>query len=132
CADANNWEPLVTALTERVAALRQAPAPASKPEKGRGKRKAAAAPPAVVQDSPEVRDLELEVATLLEDRLGRLEDAQTVLRRLVASDPSDAVAVEHLNRLLRVTGDKENLRWLMDLRISHSEADVQLLLLHEW
>jgi tetratricopeptide (TPR) repeat protein len=132
CADANNWEPLVNALTERVAALRQAPAPASKPEKGRGKRKGAAAPAPVVQDSPEVRDLELEVATLLEDRLGRLEEAQTVLRRLVASDPSDAVAVEHLNRLLRVTGDKENLRWLMDLRISHSEPDVQLLLLHEW
>src|SRR5690606_17286047 len=79
-----------------------------------------------------VRELELEVATLLEERLGRLQDAQAVLRRLVASEPSDAVAVEHLNRLLRITGDRENLRWLMDLRISHSEPDVQLLLLHEW
>lgn len=134
CADANNWEPLVAALSERVAVLRQSPAPAPtpKPEKGRGKKKAAPAPPPVVQDSQEVHDLELEVATLLEERLGKLQEAQAVLRRLVASDPSDAVAVEHLNRLLRVTGDRENLRWLMDLRISHSEHDVQLLLLHEW
>ena len=130
CADANNWEPMVAALSERVNSLRQAPAP--KPEKGRGKKKAAAATSTAPQESPEVRDLELEVANLLEERLGKLPEAQAVLRRLVSSDPSDAVAVEHLNRLLRVTGDRDNLRWLMDLRISHSDTEVQLLLLHEW
>src|SRR5690606_22944664 len=129
CADANNWEPLVAALSERVNTLRAAAAP--KPEKGRGKKKAAAASVAP-QENPEIRDLELEVANLLEERLGKLAEAQAVLRRLAAADPSDAVAVEHLNRLLRVTGDRENLRWLMDLRINSSEPDVQLLLLHEW
>lgn len=132
CADAGNWEPMVAALGERVTTLRQTPPAAPKAEKGKKKKGAAAAAPAAPQDSQEIRDLELEVATLLEERLGKLTDAQAVLRRLVASDPSDAVAVEHLNRLLRVTGDRDNLRWLMDLRISHSETDVQLLLLHEW
>lgn len=131
CADASNWEPMVLALRERVAALRQAPPSAPKQEKGRGKKKAAAAAAPVV-DSQEVRDLELEVASLLEERMGKLPEAQAVLRSLVAADPSDAVAVENLNRLLRITGDRENLRWLMDLRISNSESDVQLLLLHEW
>ncbi len=129
CAEAHDWEPLAQALSERIATLRQVPAKVEKTGKGKKKAAAAAAPPAETQD---VRELELELVALLEDRLKRPADAQLVLRRLVEGDPSDAVAVQHLDRLLRASGDRENLRWLMDLRINNSDPDVQVVLLHEW
>jgi golgin subfamily B member 1 len=128
CADAHDWEPLAQALGERITNLRQAPPKAEKT--GKGKKKAAPAAPPV--DQQDIRELELELVALLEDKLKRPADAQLVLRRLVEGDPSDAVAVQHLDRLLRAGGDRENLRWLMDLRINNSEPEIQVVLLHEW
>lgn len=128
CADAHDWEPLAQALSERITSLRSVPAKTEKA--GKGKKKAVPAAPSV--DPQEIRELELELVALLEEKLRRPEEAQTVLRRLVESDPSDTVAVEHLDRLLRANGDRENLRWLMDLRINNSDPDVQIGLLHEW
>lgn len=127
CADAHDWEPLAQALSERISTLRQAP---PKEKSGKGKKKAAAAAPPV--ETQDVRELELELVGLLEDKLKRPAEAQLVLRRLVEADPSDAVAVQHLDRLLRASGDRENLRWLMDLRVNNSDLEVQVLLLQEW
>src|SRR5690606_34461494 len=126
CSHAGNWQPLAEALDQRVIELRQ-----QTEAKGKKKKKKTDVA-ATAASQAEIRALELELTEILENPLDRPVEAQVVLRRLVEADPADAVAVERLNRLLRSSGDRENLRWLMDLRIDNADPEQKAVLLHEW
>ncbi|HMR06290.1 MAG TPA: hypothetical protein PKA88_10935, partial [Polyangiaceae bacterium] len=131
---AGAFAPFVSALEARLAKLSAAPptdeAPPSKKKKG---KKKAAEVPAVSGGGDEQRRLELMLARAYQDDLDRTDDAVAVYRRLLDRDARDADAAEAFEQLLRKNDRKDDLRWLLDLRVQSADSDEQRVeLLSEW
>lgn len=122
--DAGAFEPFVQALEGRLASLDDAPSAvddgASKKKK-KGKKKGEAPTAGSGESSEERRGLELLLARVYTDDLGRSDDAVSVYKRLLERTPSDAEAASLLEVLLRRSDQRDDLRWLLDLQISHQE-----------
>jgi tetratricopeptide (TPR) repeat protein len=79
------------------------------------------------------RPLELKLAKIYDQELGRTDDALGAYKRLLERDPSDQEAAAALETILRREDRREELRWLLDLRVKHTVSDsdrVRILL--EW
>lgn len=143
CRDAGTWEPYVQALEFRLRAHRESkpPPPQAEPKgKKRGGKSKKETPAASDRAAPEsslaaatVRHLEVKLAQVYDQQLGRTDDAVLTFRRLLKDQPGDVAAGEALENLLRREGKREDLRWLFGLRVEHAAAEEQrIALLHEW
>lgn len=136
---AGAWEVFVEALETRLASLGPAAAPApaepAKKKKKKGKRGAeerdSEEPTASAEDLR--RPLELRLATVYAEELGKVDEAVATFKRLLDSDPSDEEAASALEALLRRADRRDELRWLLELRVTHaSDSAARARVLGDW
>jgi golgin subfamily B member 1 len=141
---AGSWQPFVEAIEARLATPEAAPAavPAEdtggKKKKKRGRGETATVPDGAAARSRALADdarrsLELKLAKIYDLELARTDDALRTYKRLLEREPSDHEAAAALETILRREDRREELRWLLDLRVQHTVSDgdrVRILL--EW
>ena len=83
---------------------------------------------------PEVeRRLRLRLARVYGEELGQTDEAVRSYRALLEKEPNDADAVNALEQILRREGKRDELRWLLELRVEHAASDGDRLdVLTEW
>jgi tetratricopeptide (TPR) repeat protein len=80
----------------------------------------------------ERRKLEARIADVRASRLGRIDDAIAVYRKLAEEEPSDEAALVALDRVLRAHDRRDDLRWLFDLRVRRANTAQKIELLLDW
>ena len=80
----------------------------------------------------ERRSLRLKLAEVYARELGKLDEAVAAYRELVEADPGDAETIGALDALLRANERKDDLRWLLDLRVGQAEGEARADVLEEW
>jgi tetratricopeptide (TPR) repeat protein len=79
------------------------------------------------------RALEQRLAEVYADERGDFDRAVALYRGLAEQDPADAAVLATLDRLLRVTGRRDDLRWLFDWRAQHAPGGAErAALFNEW
>jgi tetratricopeptide (TPR) repeat protein len=111
-------------------------------ETGKKKRKkreeAVTVPDAASARGTVAHDLELHVLSLklgqlYAGELGRLDDAVSTYKALLERDPSDNEAASALEAILRREDRRDELRWLLDLRVTNAPADdIRVRILTDW
>ncbi len=149
---ASAWEAFVDALEARlasvaaevteappaVAAKADAAPPAKKGKKGKKKAEPSAEAPVEAPAKPAAADatrrlLELKLARVYADELGRTDDAVKVYKQMLERDPADVEAATELEGILRRNDRRDDLRWLLELRVVSAPTDEERLrLLAEW
>ena len=104
---ASSWEPFVQAIEARLAA-------------------------AAGQAAPDRRALKLRLAEVYGRELNRADDSIKTYRELLEADPSDVATTQTLEKVLRAAGRKDDLRWLLELRVTGSAPGSAAELLVEW
>ena len=65
--------------------------------------------------------------------LSRIDDAVELYKGLLDSDPTDDVAGPALDAILRREGRRDDLRWLLGLRVENAPSkDERVRILREW
>ena len=147
---AGAWEAFVEALSARLpadATRSEPPPPVEAADRGgkKGRRRRKVEPsqpepsrPAAILASeplpePERRALELKLARVYSDELGRIDDAVAIYKRLLERDPGDAEVTAVLETILRTGDRRDDLRWFFELRIdSAADAETRRKLLSEF
>jgi tetratricopeptide (TPR) repeat protein len=149
---AGAWEAFVDVLEARLAtfatdttetppavAPKAESAPAGKKsKKGRkSKTEATAEPgtdaPARPSGDSTRRMLELKLSRVYSEELSRTDDAVKVYKQMLERDPADADAAGELEAILRRHDRRDDLRWLLELRVTSAASDEERLrLLAEW
>jgi len=151
---AGAWEAFVDVLEARLASFgventETPPAvapkadatPAPSPKKGKkSKKKTESAPGAAAAEvsakapgDATRRMLELKLSRVYSEELSRTDDAVKVYKQMLERDPSDADAATELEAILRRHDRRDDLRWLLELRVtSASNDDDRRRLLGEW
>ncbi len=80
----------------------------------------------------EMRFLRAKLAEVYAREMGRVDEAVTTYRSLVEEDESDELAVQTLDRILRESDRRDDLRWLFDLRAERANTAMKLELLTDW
>lgn len=80
----------------------------------------------------ERRFLQVRVGEVYATELGRADEAIKTYRALVESDPTDEHTISTLDRILRATDRRDDLRWLFDLRIELADIEEGPRLMVEW
>ncbi|HEY8038469.1 MAG TPA: tetratricopeptide repeat protein [Polyangiaceae bacterium] len=80
----------------------------------------------------ETRVLRAKLAEVYAREMGRVDEAVASYRSLVEEDESDELAVQTLDRILRESDRRDDLRWLFDLRVERANTALRLELLGEW
>ncbi len=81
----------------------------------------------------ERRRLHLRLAEVYAEQLGRTDEAVQTYQRLLERDPTDEVAASALETILRRGDRRDDLRWLLDLRVKHAADDAtRVRVLTEW
>ncbi len=81
----------------------------------------------------ELRNLSLKLAELYAGELGRLDDAVATYKSLLERDAADSDAASALEAILRREDRRDELRWLLDLRVVNAPAnDVKVRILSDW
>jgi tetratricopeptide (TPR) repeat protein len=134
CRAAGNWEPFVEALEARLAGTAEQPAAEAGAKRGKKRKKGAeAVGEGGGLDDTGRRDLELKLARAYADELGRQDQAAATFRRLLERDPADAEAANALEAILRRDDRRDELRWLLNLRVESAPSDAdRVRLLTEW
>ena len=147
---AGAWEAFVDVLEARLAsapietteappavAAKGEPAPTGK--KGKKKRKsepnADASAETAAKPSADAtrRMLELKLSRVYSEELSRTDDAVKVYKQMLERDPSDVDAATELEAILRRHDRRDDLRWLLELRVVNAPSDEERLrLLGEW
>jgi golgin subfamily B member 1 len=79
------------------------------------------------------RAFERRLAEVYADERGDFDRAVALYRGLAEQDPDDGAVLATLDRLLRVTGRRDDLRWLFDWRAQHAPGDAErAALFNEW
>ncbi len=91
-------------------------------------------PPAAPElSAAATRALEMKLAVVFDEHLGRPDDAAALLTGLVERDPTDADATAVLERWLRRDGKRDELRKLWDIKLEQqAEREDRISLLSEW
>jgi tetratricopeptide (TPR) repeat protein len=76
-------------------------------------------------DAPEGAALDLRRAILLEERLGRPEEAAGLLRSVLAADPASEAALSRLDRVLRELDDADGLAALLGERAARARSATE-------
>lgn len=137
CRAAGAWDQLVESLEARLtsAVLPSTPPPAKRRRRGRKKTGESVSEPPPVEGitSAERRMLALKLARVYSDELGKSDEAIATLKKLLEATPGDADAAQALESILRREQRKDDLRWLLELRVEHAESDeARLAILKEW
>jgi len=148
---AGTWETFVEAVEQRLGATETTATPpavtqtASSPEaapapgkKSRKKKKADAAPDPVAASAgalpgAERRLLELRLARVFAEELGRSEQAIATYKQMLERDPADAEVAAAMEAILRREDRRDDLRWLLELRVEHAaDDDARARILSDW
>ncbi len=78
------------------------------------------------------RPLELVLADVYTRELSRIDDAVEIYKGLLDADPTDEVAGPALDSILRREGRRDDLRWLLGLRVDNASNDERVRILREW
>jgi tetratricopeptide (TPR) repeat protein len=79
------------------------------------------------------RPLELVLAEVYTRELSRIDDAVALYKGLLDADPADEVAGSALEAILRREGRRDDLRWLLGLRVDNAPSkDDGVRILREW
>jgi tetratricopeptide (TPR) repeat protein len=81
---------------------------------------------------PEARILRAKLAEVCATELGRVDESVAAYRDLVEEDDSDEALVQTLDRILRATDRRDDLRWLLDVRVGRANTAHKLEILSEW
>ena len=125
---AGQWAGFVDALTARLGALESSSegTRAGKKKKkkdrdnGDGERRESA------------RILRAKLAEVYAREMGRVDEAVATYRALVEEDDGDELAIATLDRILRESDRRDDLRWLFELRVERANTALKLDLLSEW
>jgi golgin subfamily B member 1 len=127
-----------TAAPPPVAAAGEA-APAPGPaKKGKKKKKGETQPeaaPAAAAPTPgsERRLLELRLARVFAEEVGKSEQAIALYKQMLERDPADAEVATALEAILRREDRRDDLRWLLELRVEHAaDDDTKVRILSDW
>jgi tetratricopeptide (TPR) repeat protein len=80
----------------------------------------------------EGRLLRAKLAEVFAREMGRVDEAVASYRSLVEEDENDEIAVHTLDRILRESDRRDDLRWLFDLRVERANTAHKLELLTDW
>src|SRR5450432_4105887 len=146
---AGTWDAFVEAVEQRLQTAEtaapppvapsagDAPAPAPA-KKGKKKKKGDTQPepaPAAAGPAPgaERRLLELRLARVFAEELSRSEQAVALYKQMLERDPADAEVASALEAILRREDRRDDLRWLLELRVEHaSDDDSRARILSDW
>lgn len=135
---AGTWDAFVEAVEQRlqtvvltapppaVSASEAQPAAAAKKGKKKKKGESQADPtPAAAGHAPraERRLLELRLARVFAEELSRSEQAVVLYKQMLERDPADAEVAAALEAILRREDRRDDLRWLLELRVEHAADD---------
>jgi len=144
---AGTWETFVDAVEQRLAASDTtatppavtAAEPAATPaKKGKKKKKGESLPepaPAATGavSGSERRLLELRLARVFAEELGRSEQAIATYKQMLERDPADAEVAAAMEAILRREDRRDDLRWLLELRVEHAaDDDARARILSDW
>jgi len=142
---AGAWDTFVDAVQQRLEAAETTaapppvataePAPGIAAKKSRRKKKGEPAPElgstpiassafgAGSVSSAERRVLELRLARVFAEELGKSEQAIATYKQMLERDPADAEVAAALEAILRREDRRDDLRWLLELRVEHAPDD---------
>ncbi|MGD0674749.1 MAG: tetratricopeptide repeat protein [Polyangiaceae bacterium] len=80
----------------------------------------------------ERRVLRAKLAEAYAREMGRVDEAVATYRALVEEDDGDDAAVQTLDRILRETDRRDDLRWLFEIRVERANTALKIDLLSEW
>jgi tetratricopeptide (TPR) repeat protein len=80
----------------------------------------------------ERRSLGIKLAQTYARELGRVDEAATIYKQLIAADPTEEEAMILLDGLLRAHDRRDDLRWLFRLRTERAKTAQKLEILGEW
>ncbi len=125
---ASQWQGFVDALNARLAGE-----PVQEPGTRAGKKKKKKdRDPAEAGRREEMRALRAKLAEVYAREMGRVDEAVATYRALVEEDEGDDLAVQTLDRILRESDRRDDLRWLFNLRVERANTAHKLELLGEW
>ena len=124
---AGQWPVLVEALSARLSAL-DAAGEGTRAGKKRKKGKEGGGD----GRREEMRVLRAKLAEVYAREMGRVDEAVASYRSLVEEDEGDELAVQTLDRILRESDRRDDLRWLFDLRVERANTSLKLDLLTDW
>jgi tetratricopeptide (TPR) repeat protein len=126
---AAEWAGFVEVLTLRLAALESAGGEGTRAGKKKKKRD---------KDNGDgerregIRVLRAKLAEVYAREMGRVDEAVATYRSLVEEDEGDELAMATLDRILRESDRRDDLRWLFELRVERANTALKLDLLSEW
>ncbi|HXX68803.1 MAG TPA: tetratricopeptide repeat protein [Polyangiaceae bacterium] len=121
------WAGFVEAISTRLQALDASiGTPRPKKKKKKDQDNAAAA------RGEERRALRAKLAEVYAAELGRMDEAVQIYRALVEEDETDDSAVQTLDRILRESDRRDDLRWLFDVRVERANTALKIELLSDW
>ncbi|HEY3235290.1 MAG TPA: tetratricopeptide repeat protein, partial [Polyangiaceae bacterium] len=123
---AGSWESFVEAVEARVATLGEPEA------RRRGKKRRRDEPEEPSAAPTERRMLELKLAKVYAEELGRIDQAVETYKKLLSREPADGEAVEALEQILRREDRRDDLRWLLALKVEHAAEEERSLILADW
>lgn len=132
---AGAWEQLVESLETRLASVTTGAAPAAEGKKRSKKRKKTGEETGAERavPGPEERRLRLLLARVYAEELSSVDRAIDTYKQILDQDPTDEEAATSLERMLRRTDRRDDLRWLLDLRVRHTPSDNdRVRLLKDW
>lgn len=135
---AGSWDQFVESLEGRLMTMSAAALPEAQPEnrgkRGKKKRRATEDTGAhLVVAEPESRVLRLKLARVYAEELGQTDRAIATYRALLEQDPTDHEAGAALEHILRRSDRRDDLRWLLDLRVRHTPSDADRIdILRDW
>jgi golgin subfamily B member 1 len=145
---AGSWEIFVDAVEQRLGSQETTATPpavstesAAQPaKKGKKKKKGdsqvdAAPVPVAAGPGPgaERRLLSLRLARVLAEELGRSEQAIATYKQMLERDPADAEVAGAMEAILRREDRRDDLRWLLELRVAHAaDDDARARILSDW
>jgi len=144
---AGTWETFVEAVEQRlgateataspppVAPAEQAPQPGRRKKKKKGESAPEAAPPPAAGSlaGTQRRSLELRLARVFAEELARSEQAIATYKQMLERDPADAEVAAAMEAILRREDRRDDLRWLLELRVEHAaDDDARARILSDW
>ena len=122
---ASQWAGFIDAITARLAVLDSLQAPKTKKRKKRDQENGGSV------HREERRTLRSKQAEVFAREMGRIDEAIAIYRSLVEDDESDESAVQTLDRILRESDHRDDLRWLFEIRVDRANTAHKIDLLSE-
>jgi tetratricopeptide (TPR) repeat protein len=139
---AGKWDSFAEALANRLASLIAAAAPSTPPEsrdgrhgkrkKGKKERREQIAPAGTPPQDGQRREIALKLAHVCDANLGQADKAAALLKVELERDPTDTEIAERLEAILRREGKRDDLRWVLELKVEHAHDSERVELLAEW